>query len=288
MGTIDFGNIMSDMVAGYLPEQSIIKMKDYFKRKAIATPTYKKSLAWARAGLLILCTYRFGRRVSEMVGKSRKLTIYPGLRPCDLVPGKSIIIFHILKKGHVKLKDKRGKLRDEKVVLKEQLNKPPKKVSIGIDKGAYNTLSKFIRKHEIGYYDRIFPICRSRADQLIKEAASACGIVLPGTRIIKDPVTKMPVSHRKQVHFHHLRHSFAIHFLKKNKNNPQALTQLQDLLCHSSIEVTKAYLQFGQEDRIDLLTQTFSPESMEAPIETFEKIEEPEHDADDDKPAKVV
>ena len=110
MVSIDFTNIMSDADAGYLPERSIYAMKDYWKSKVAVEIMGWKKKKYLQIALLIWSTYRFGRRISEMIGKyPYEEGIYPGLRPCDFITNKSLIRFHILKKGHVKRKTKQGK-----------------------------------------------------------------------------------------------------------------------------------------------------------------------------------
>lgn len=52
---------------------------------------------------------------------------------------------------------------------------------------------------------------------------------------------------------HMLRHTFAVHFLKKN---PQAVVQLSRILGHTSIKTTAIYLRFVVEDLQQLLTQS--------------------------------
>lgn len=282
MVAIDFTEVMRDGEAGWLNEQDIYKLVNYWKQKALTEYTnYQNGIKYAskiqalkdmKKGLLILTTYRCGRRISEMIGKSR-VRHYVGLRPCDLIPGKSLILFHILKKNHVRLKTPQGKPKSEDKIIREKLDKKPKRAIIAVDKDIYNILIRFIKNHDIHLNERIFPFSRQYCDVLIKEAAEHTGVIVPGTRIIKDKVTKEEFEHKKQVHFHHLRHSFAVHFLEKKKNNPQALIILQGLLCHSSIEVTKAYLRFGQEKEIDVVTSAFAPEHQNDPIETLNQEE---------------
>lgn len=66
------------------------------------------------------------------------------------------------------------------------------------------------------YEDKVFPISRQRADQILKKY--------------------------NLDHAHKIRHSFAINFLRQS-NDPMALIILKELLGHSSIETTMRYLK---------------------------------------------
>ena len=52
---------------------------------------------------------------------------------------------------------------------------------------------------------------------------------------------------RKKYTFHCLRHSFAVHFVKDHGDGGGDIRSLQQLLGHSSIEVTEKYLRFADE-----------------------------------------
>lgn len=266
--TFDFSNVMSDHEAGYLREEDIYRLKDYFKYKAQTIvnehPSWKgRAFRELQKGLLILTTYRTGRRISELVGqKPYEFGSCPGLRPCDFVPGDSIITFRILKKNHIRLKDSKGRPVPEAKLIEKRHFKKPKVYRVAVDIEMYNILVNFINKYHIPYHKRIFPFTRKTADLAIKEAAQNTGVILAGNRTIKH-WKKGPESYvrPKDVHMHMLRHSFAINLLKRNSNNPNALLIVQDTLCHSNLEITRGYARFSQADRIELLSETFSPQS---------------------------
>jgi len=280
LASIDFTNIIKDYEGSYLSRDQIYSMKDYWRKRAYNTRSPKMKLKYLKKGLLILTCYRCGRRVSELIGNNIKLDRYPGLRPIDFIDKDFIIGFNILKKQHVRHRNSLGAKRSEERVLKEQINKRPKLIRVAVDKGIYNILKTFINKYNILPTQRLFPFCRSTCDNDIKEAALKCGIVLPGTRTLKHRITKQDYKINKKVHFHMLRHSYAIHLINSNKNNPQILPMLQDALCHSSINTTKTYMQFNQEDRINVLTNTFAPESLEEEA-ISNKVKEPVHEEDE-------
>jgi len=73
--------------------------------------------------------------------------------------------------------------------------------------------------------DKLFPISRIRAFQIIRDCARKAGI-------------------NKTVGCHTLRHSFSVYFLKQRKN----IVALQKLLGHSQITTTMVYLNIVQSD----------------------------------------
>jgi integrase/recombinase XerD len=77
----------------------------------------------------------------------------------------------------------------------------------------------------MGGMDKIFDISRQRVFQILKRYAKTSQI-------------------QKNVHPHTLRHSFAIHFLNETGN----VIMLKELLGHSQITTTMAYLKYVQKD----------------------------------------
>ena len=93
--------------------------------------------------------------------------------------------------------------------------------------------------------ERVFKFTRQHGDKFFKRYCAAVGINRVGT---------------KPPHLHHLRHSFAINYLKANPDNSGAIRQLQQALAHSDIRITSGYLQYSSEDRRksqDNLTQMY-------------------------------
>lgn len=76
-------------------------------------------------------------------------------------------------------------------------------------------------------------LSRRQAYNIVRKACEGVNIFNVGT---------------KPPHPHHLRHSFAVNFLRKCKNPTIALKILQEQLEHTDLKTTGFYLQFSQED----------------------------------------
>jgi len=234
---IDFTNTIKDKTA-YFSEDEVETMLDYCIQK-MEDPNNKYDEAWYRNYALILTLYRTGRRITEVLG-DRPFTNKVGLRPCDLHQD-GYIEWDILKKNHIKTKTKTGQKKSEEKLTRARLAKMPKRVLKPVDENYFKFITEYISRNDIPSHERIFPINRRRADQIIKEIAFKCKITRP----------------KMKIHCHMFRHSFAIHLLKKNPNDAAVLRQVQEILDHSSIDVTMAYAQFTQEDKKDMLNKSF-------------------------------
>ena len=224
---MDTTEIMKHKTA-YLTTSEIQKMLNYcFKKERV------------RDYMLILILSRTGRRITEIVGK-KPYTLYVGLRPCDIHPG-GLIEFDILKKNPVMSKNKNGQPRSEERVKKDRLTKKPKRQLFPIDDTTINILQQYINNNNIQTHQRVFPITRQRADVITKDISKACKISRPGMKI----------------HAHNFRHSFAINLLKDNPDDASILIQVQELLDHSNLNITKTYLQFTPEDKRRKLNKLF-------------------------------
>lgn len=190
--------------------------------------------------VLILTLFRTARRITEIVGE-KPYTRKVGLRPCDLHPD-GLIEFDILKKNHIKSKTKAGNERNPEQVYKERLLKMPKRVLKAVDTEYYQTLQSYIDYERIGNMNRVFPITDRRARDIIYAVSKQCNITRPNGKI----------------HPHSFRHSYAIYLLKSNPNDAATLRQVQDLLDHSSINMTMQYANFVQQDKIDMLDRVFA------------------------------
>jgi len=83
--------------------------------------------------------------------------------------------------------------------------------------------------------DLLFPITRQRVDQIYWKLGRRVGI-----KEIGDPA----VSQHRKLHPHHLRHSFAIHCIKRG----MTIERLQKILGHHSPTTTSVYLQYSVAD----------------------------------------
>ncbi len=235
--TIDFTNVMKNKAA-YLTEEEIDKMLTYSKDND-------------RNYMLLFSLYRTGRRVSEIVG-SKPYTRVVGLRPIDIKQEEGLIEFCVLKKNPIRSVSKKGNVIDAQKLKELRILKEPKRKLFAVDSEYLNKLNNYIKKYGIGLTDRVFPITRQRVDALIKDIARECNIRRQD---------KQGNLHHK-IHAHYFRHSFAIHTLKNNPDNPSALVHLKEMLDHSKIDVTMFYLQFLPEDIRKTINKTFNIEEV--------------------------
>lgn len=206
---------------------------------------------------LIYTLWRTGRRISEIVGDLHNINRMPGLRPMDIDQEDKTITFSILKKNPVKSKDKYGKKRNEETIQKEQFTKPPQFESIAYDDTFFKDLLNYTQTLRLEPHERIFPYTRQYIDFIIKKAAQKINLHL-GYKTTIDQTTGKSLTQKMPINIHSLRHGFSMHFLKNNKGNPNALPMLQEILCHSSITVTKTYLKYDQEDKRKALNEVFN------------------------------
>jgi integrase len=225
MSSIDFSNIINNE-SSYLTKIEINQML-----KAVLESKYKIKHHKFRNYLLILILYRTGRRISELVG-TRPFTIIKGLRPCDIDFDKGLIEWDILKKNPVRLINQfTGRKKSKDKLFSEKTNKKPKRLLLPIDSNTLIKVNKFITKYHVGQYDRLFPVNRKRAWQLIQDISIKAGVKRDNMKI----------------HPHMFRHSFAINFLKNNLNDTSALSKVKIFLDHSSLQVTQGYLKITDE-----------------------------------------
>lgn len=83
--------------------------------------------------------------------------------------------------------------------------------------------------------DLLFPLTRQRVGQIFRKLGRRAGI-----KELGDPA----VSKRRHLHPHHLRHSFAIHCVKRG----MSVERLQKILGHQSPVTTAVYLQYSVAD----------------------------------------
>lgn len=117
-----------------------------------------------------------------------------------------------------------------------------------VDSEVLKALKNYIYNGRLENEDYLFttyykdkPMTRFNAHLRFRKAAEAAGIYQVGA---------------KRPHTHHLRHSFAINFLK-NTTSHFGLRIVQKQLEHSSLESTGVYLQFSDQDQKEQLEQAF-------------------------------
>ena len=187
--------------------------------------------------LLVYLLYHTGRRISELLQ----------LKVEHIAFDDGMILFNILKK------------------------RKPMQKWFAIDKKALETLLYHIKQYCLEPNQYIFLSNKANKDgnytrytrkwafDNIRKLTSALNIPFHNNKTIKTfkKTDGSIIESRPGWHPHHLRHSFAINFLKKSNNNLK-LCQLH--LDHSNINITASYLEFNQEDRKKVLNQVFGDE----------------------------
>ena len=162
-----------------------------------------------RDELLVRVPWRTGVRVSELIG----------IRVPDIdYENKAVTI-----------KVQKMRKRDGKVVERRRV--------VPIDQGTLDMVRQYLEWRAVFPYrgDLLFPITRQRVDQIYWKLGRRAGI-----KEIGDPA----VSRRRKLHPHHLRHSFAIHCIKRG----MSIERLQKILGHQSPTTTSVYLQYSVAD----------------------------------------
>lgn len=170
-----------------------------------------------RDKLLIETLWFTGARISEVVGPKH------GIRPQDLaVDGsENFIIMRTLKRTRKKKVKRKGKTI--------KIIPPPPSRRVAISRRLMSMLSDFCKNTLPD--QRIFPISRQRAFEIVKRAGRLAGITRVGN---------------KGLHPHHFRHSSCIAYVKRH-NTVKGLEELQMRMGHASFATTACYLQFSMK-----------------------------------------
>jgi integrase/recombinase XerD len=162
-----------------------------------------------RDALLVRIPWRSGIRVSELIN----------MRIQDIDFDNRAIVIKVQK-----MRKKDGKAIERRRV-------------VPIDRGSLDMIKEYLEWRKQFPYkgDLLFPITRQRVDQIFWKLGRRAGI-----REIGDPT----ISHRRKLHPHHLRHSFAIHCIKRG----MSVERLQKILGHQSPTTTSVYLQYSVAD----------------------------------------
>ena len=162
-----------------------------------------------RDRLLVRTPWRTGVRVSELIG----------IRIQDIdFENRAILI-----------KVQKMRKRDGKAVDRRRL--------VPVDKGTLDMVKEYLEWRKQFPYkgDLLFPISRQRVNQIFWKLGRKAGISEIG-----DPA----VSKHRKLHPHVLRHSFAIHCVKRG----MSIERLQKILGHQSPATTSVYLQYSVAD----------------------------------------
>ncbi len=189
---------------------AITPMRDL---KAYLSPEQVEKLISAAANLrdalLVRIPWRTGVRVSELIG----------IRIQDIDFENRAIVIKVQK-----MLRKDGKVQERRRV-------------VPVDQGTLNMINEYLewRKHFPYRGDLLFPITRQRVDQIFWKLGRRAGLTEIG-----DP----EVSKHRKLHPHVLRHSFAIHCIKRD----MSIERLQKILGHQSPTTTSVYLQYSVAD----------------------------------------
>ena len=162
-----------------------------------------------RDKLLVRILWRTGIRVSELIG----------IRVPDIdFENRALVI-----------KVQKMRKKDGKAVERRRI--------IPVDQGTLDIVREYLEWRKQFPYkgDLLFPITRQRVDQIFWKLGKRAGI-----KEIGDPA----ISKNRKLHPHVLRHSFAIHCIKKG----MGIERLQKILGHASPTTTSVYLQWSSTD----------------------------------------
>ena len=162
-----------------------------------------------RDALLVRTPWRTGIRVSELIG----------IRVQDIDFDNRAIVIKVQK-----MRKKDGKAIERRRV-------------VPVDQGTLDMVKEYLEWRAVFPYkgDLLFPITRQRVDQIYWALGRRAGITNVG-----DPA----VSKHRKLHPHVLRHTFAIHCIKRG----MTIERLQKILGHSSPTTTSVYLQYSLKD----------------------------------------
>lgn len=187
--------VMQDM-KGYLSPEEV--------RRVIDGANFGDRL---RNKLLIKVLAYTGRRISEIVGlkKKDKPPLTGGLIPNHIDVDNSQILWDIVKK---------------KKPTQQWVPAPPELI---------DNLITYINLVGIKDNERVFPISRQRAQQIVRQAGEFANINFVGN---------------KRIHPHHFRHSYAVSLIRDGT----PIFEIKKLMAHSTIMVTESYLKIAPED----------------------------------------
>ena len=162
-----------------------------------------------RDALLVRIPWRTGIRVSELIG----------INVSDIDYERRGVIIKVQKM----------RKRDGKTVERRRV--------VPIDQGTLEMVREYLKWRERFPYrgEFLFPISRQRVDQIYWKLGRRAGI---------GPIGDPAITQHRKLHCHHMRHSFAIHCIKRG----MSIERLQKILGHQSPTTTSIYLQYSVAD----------------------------------------
>jgi len=181
-------------------------------RAYLEAPEVERLIAAAtklRDKLLVRIPWRTGIRVSELIG----------IKIPDIDFESRAILIKIQKQ----------RKRDGKTIERRRL--------VPVDQDTLDMIREYLEWRKQFPYkgDLLFPITRQRVNQIYWKLGRRAGI-----KEIGDPT----ISRHRKLHPHVLRHSFAIHCVKRG----MSIERLQKILGHQSPTTTSVYLQYSVAD----------------------------------------
>jgi integrase/recombinase XerD len=178
-----------------------------------------------RDKLLVRVPWRTGIRVTELIN----------VRIQDIDFANRAIVIKVQKM----------RKRDGKAIERRRV--------VPVDQGTLDLIKGYLawRKQFPYKGDLLFPISRARVNQVFWKLGRRAGI-----KEIGDPA----VSQHRKLHPHHLRHSFAIHCIKRG----MSIERLQKILGHSSPTTTSVYLQYSLKDLHEDYDKVWEDEGKQA------------------------
>lgn len=101
-----------------------------------------------------------------------------------------------------------------------------------VDEELLKILQEYVTLYKIYGDSKLFKISRQRVHQIMRKRCAEIGIFKIG---------------EKKPHAHHLRHSFAVHYIQANKPTIEGLRTLQMYMGHANINSTFFYMQFAKD-----------------------------------------
>jgi len=177
-----------------------------------------------RDKLLIRIPWRTGIRVSELIN----------LREQDIDYENRAITIIVQKE----------RKKDGKPIEKRRV--------VPIDQGTLDMIKEYLEWAKQFPYkgDLLFPMTRQRVNEIFWKLGKKAGL-----KQIGDPA----ISKHTNMHPHTLRHSFAIHCIKRG----MSIERLQKILGHQSPTTTSVYLQYSVADLHDDYDKVWQDESTE-------------------------
>ncbi len=161
-----------------------------------------------RDRLILQITYRCGRRISEVLA----------LRKEDVLWDENKIIFSILKRKRP-VKELKPVDSETMIMLRDYVFGSPD--------------LRGLKRGGVSEEGLLFPVSRQYVFKMFRKLGHSVGIDRVGL---------------KGLHPHHLRHSFAVHQVKKNIKSADDLRQLQMYMGHANLSTTAHYLQFSPDE----------------------------------------